>query len=296
VSQRPEIDVVVPFAGELAPLRALVLQLSRLDVGAADSITIVDNRPPGAPEASAAGAGVRIIRAAEQQSSYFARNRGARAGTAEWVLFIDADVKPPQDLLERYFTGARPAERTAVLAGTLIDEPLVGGARPTPAMLYSAGRASMSQANTLRVGTEYAQTANCAIRRTAFEAVGGFRGELRSGGDADICFRLRAAGWAIETREHAVAVHRSRRALRQLLRQRARHGSGAAWLEREYPGSFPRERWLGLAKWTVTSFAAAVAARARGQHDAAVMAFVEPLSMWAFELGRLIPNTTRGGS
>ena len=48
----------------------------------------------------------------------------------------------------------------------------------------------MSQRNTLTGVRPYAQTAHCAVRRSAFEAVGGFREDIRSGGDADLCFRL----------------------------------------------------------------------------------------------------------
>ncbi len=104
----------------------------------------------------------------------------------------------------------------------------------------------MSQANTLGAGHwAYVQTANCAIRRSAFEQVGGFCDEVRSGGDADICFRLRDAGWAIEPRERALVVHSSRRTLGKLLRQRARMGAGAAWLDQRHPGSFPPAAGLG---------------------------------------------------
>jgi GT2 family glycosyltransferase len=123
--------------------------------------------------------------------------------------------------------------------------------------------------------------------------VGGFRPELRSGGDADLCFRLRRAGWELEPRDEAVVVHRSRTTLRKMLRQRVRHGSGARWLDREYPGSFPRRRWLGLAKWTAQSFARAPMKALRGRSDDALLDFVDPLDHWAFELGRLFPNVTR---
>ena len=78
-------------------------------------------------------------------------------------------------------------------------------------------------------------TANCAIRRAAFDEVGGFVETIRSGGDADICFRIRAKGWDIEPRDHAVATHLNRETLKQLVRQSMRHGSGAAWLETMYP-------------------------------------------------------------
>jgi GT2 family glycosyltransferase len=113
---------------------------------------------------------------------------------------------------------------------------------------------------------------------------------VRSGGDADLCFRLRAAGWELEPRDGAAVVHRSRRTMRKLLRQRARHGSGAGWLDREHPGSFPRARRLGLAKWTVESFAAAAVARVRGRRDDALVGIVEPLWVWAFEIGRSFSN------
>lgn len=281
---RPGVDVVVPFAGSEESLRGLVERLRELALAAGDTLTIVDNRPAGAPAVEG------TLPAPERQSSYFARNRGAAAGTNPWLLFLDGDVAPPHDLIDRYFAD-QPAPRTAVLAGGVVDEPLDPSAPQSPIARYSALSAGMSQANTLLDRDwAYAQTANCAVRRAAFDEVGGFRDDLRSGGDADLCFRLRAAGWQIESREHASVVHSSRTTLRKLLRQRARHGAGAGWLEREYPGSFPRARPLGLAKWTAGSFARAAVARARGRRDDALVRAVEPLWVWAFELGRLFPN------
>src|SRR3712207_7575346 len=59
----------------------------------------------------------------------------------------------------------------------------------------------MASENTLD-GTRwaYAQTANAAVRRTAFDAVGGFEERIRSAGDADLCWRVVAAGWELEAR------------------------------------------------------------------------------------------------
>jgi hypothetical protein len=285
--QRPAVDVVLPFAGSADALTDVVARLAGLRLADGDTLTIVDNRPPGAPEVQG------VLRAPELQSSYFARNRGASAGRNPWLLFLDADVDPPPDLLDSYFREL-PAERTGVLAGGVRDEPLDPAEPQPPAARYTMLRESMSQANTLLDGPwAYAQTANCAVRREAFVEVGGFRDHVRSGGDADLCFRLRTAGWEIEAREGAEAVHRSRRTMRKLLRQRARHGSGAAWLAREYPGAFPRARWLGLSKWTLGSFARAAAATARGRRDDALVMAVEPLWVWAFEVGRLFPNDVR---
>ena len=91
----------------------------------------------------------------------------------------------------------------------------------------------------------FAQTANAAVRRKAFEQVGGFEAGVRSGGDADLCFRIRAAGWDLERREQAAVVHRNRQTVPRMLAQRARHGAGAAWLSERWPGALPRAALAG---------------------------------------------------
>lgn len=288
---RPGVDVVVPFVGSAENLAGLLRQLEHLPIGAGDTLTIADNRRGAPPAPADPPNGVRLLRAPDRPSSYHARNRGAAGGAGEWILFIDADVEPPADLLDRYF-GEPPGERTAVLAGAVDDEEVHAGRRPALAARYAMLQGAMSQRNTLSKGCwGYAQTANCAVRRSAFEAVGGFREDVRSGGDADLCFRLREAGWELEPRDAAAVVHHARRTLRDLLRQRARHGSGAAWLEREHPGSFPPKRWPGLIKWTLESEAGAATALARGHRDDAVLGAVDPLCVLAFELGRRVSNS-----
>ena len=115
----------------------------------------------------------------------------------------------------------------------------------------------MSQENTLhdpRWG--YAQTANAAFRRTAFEEVGGFEEHARSGGDADLCFRLRAAGWELVYRPEAMVVHRNRTTLRSLLRQRARHGAGSAWLNRRNPLASMANTCLPGTTWALSAASA----------------------------------------
>jgi mycofactocin glycosyltransferase len=286
VADRDRVDVVIPFAGTQAALEDLSGRAGRIALRPGDTLTVVDNRPDGE-----APADDRVVAARERRSSYYARNRGAARGSAEWIVFVDADVEPAADLLDSYF--ARPLDRrTAVLAGGVVDEPADVTDRSWAAR-YAHLRGRMGQSNTLLPGEwGYAQTANCAVRRSAFDAVGGFRDAIRSAGDADLCFRLRHAGWQLEGRPEAVVVHRSRRTLRSMLRQRLRHGSGIGWLEREYPGSFPRKNPLGLTKWTLQSFARGAVAAARGRSDAALVATIEPLDVWALELGRLFPNKT----
>jgi hypothetical protein len=113
---------------------------------------------------------------------------------------------------------------------------------------------------------------------------------VRSGGDADLCFRLRAAGWTLERRDAAAVIHRARPTVAGLLAQRARHGAGAGWLAERWPGALPRRRWPGLAWRSARQAARGLAAAASGNRGGAVLGLLDGPAVWAFELGRLVPN------
>jgi len=293
VSERPSVDVVVPFAGSAEELADVLEVLRGLLLRPRDTITIVDNRPAAAPALPDPGDRVRLLRAPERQSSYFARNRGAAPGDAPWLVFLDADARPDPGLLDAYFAPP-PADDAGVIAGALID----ADASPEGSLAsrFAAARRPMAQEITVRrAGLGYAQTANCAVRRAAFAAVDGFPEDIRSGGDADLCFRIQGAGWRLEHREAARAVHANRESLTALLRQRARHGAGAAWLEARYPGTFPAGRRLGLLAWAARDIPRAARDYGRGERETARHALVDLAAGWAFELGRHLPNTATAG-
>jgi len=281
---------VLPFKGTDAALDAVVARLAGLATRAGDTLTVADNRP-GARDAERAG-GITIVGAGATRTSYFARNRGAERGAAPWLVFLDADVHPPADLLDRYFE-PEPGPRTGVLAGAVIDEhPDVQ--TDTAANRYAYLKSSMSQEITLADDAwPFAQTANAAVRRAAFAEVGGFEETVRSGGDADLCFRLRAAGWALERRPRAAVTHRNRATIARMLAQRARHGAGAAWLARRWPGALPRRRWPGLALWSARRAVHGLRAAAAHDRDEALLGLLDGPAVWAFELGRLVPNRPR---
>ncbi len=283
------MDVVVPFRGGATALRDLRLRLARLQLRPGDSLVVVDNTPGRRPSQEGVGGGVSVMQAPQLATPGFARNRGAARGTADWLVFVDADVAAPADLLDGYFEPA-PRERTGLLAGGVIDESVPDGG--PAAARYAYLRDFMSQEDTLRFGEwGYPKTANVACRRSAFEAVGGFREHIRAGEDADLTFRMRAAGWAIERRESAAVVHRSRQTVGQFTVQKLCHGSGAAWLDREYPGAFPARRRPGLLWWGVRhAVGGAVSAARSGDRDRLLFALFEPLELIAHELGRSLQN------
>jgi len=248
---RPSVTVIVPFAGSDAELERC--SASMAGVGA-EQLLIEDNRSAG------------------PASSYHARAVAARRATGDWLVFLDADTVPQPGLLDAYFDPP-PGEQTAVLAGGIED----WVEEDTAIARYIAARRKLDQATTLaHPYRPYAQTANCAVRRAAFEAVGGFAGPVRSGGDADLCWRLQDAGWELEPRPAAGVRHRNRATLGALLTQLHRHGSGMQWLDRRYPGSFP----LPAPRELAGRF------KLLGREHGAL----DFLALWARDLGRLHAN------
>jgi hypothetical protein len=289
---REPVDVVIPFSGSARAFEELVVRVRALRLGPGDSLTVVDNSRRGVRDPGSRHAPVRIVAASERQSSYYARNRGAAGGRGTWLLFLDADVEPTPDLIDRYLADA-PESGTGFLVGSVKDIRAAEGEGESIASRYSRLRRLIDQANTLQMHRPYAKTANCLVRRAAFEQVGGFAGNVRSGGDADLCLRLQDAGWAFELRPAAEVAHWSRRRLGALFAQRGRHGSGAEWLEHRYHGfAGPRRGMLGLGRNIAGGAVRALASYCRGDTDSAIVLLLDPISNAAFEIGRRIPNAT----
>lgn len=282
---RPAADVVVPVEADADGLRAVLARMRELVLRDGDTLTVVDNRGVGvdAPE---------VFVAAGTATSYFARNAGAARGRAPWIVFLDADVHPPADLLDRLLGDEPPRAGVGVIAGGVADAPTVHTG--PPAARFAELKAVMSHTSTLGRGPwSFAKTAHAAVRREAFEAVGGFEPGVRSGGDADLSWRLRDAGWTLDARPAALVVHASRTTIPRMLAQQARHGSGSAWLEVRHRGSLPQRGWPGLLWWASRRAASGVVAAARRDRDAAILGLLDGPATIAFELGRRIPNRPR---
>ena len=285
---RPSVDVVIPFLGSRDELEATQRRLEALRLRAGDSLTVADNTPASNRRLDSGG-WVRVLQAADRRTPGFARNRAAARGDAEWLVFLDADVVPSPDLLDRYFAPP-PGPRTALVGGGVIDEE-VSPEAPIAAR-YAYLRGAMSQEDTFSFGEwGYPKSANVACRRSAFEQVGGFREDIRAAEDADLTYRLRAAGWEVERREAASVVHLNRATIRGLLRQKAMWGAGGAWIERTYPGSLPASGGPGLAWWALRETTRGLwRAAGRRDRDAAIFAVLRPLEAVAFEVGRRLSN------
>lgn len=281
------MSVIVPFAGPPESLEQLVGVLMRLTLRDDDEVIVAHNRRPSGHRELRGR--VLVLGAGGLRSPAYARNQAAGIARGRWLVFLDADTTPDHSLVERLFQPP-PGERTSILAGRIED---VGGGTGLLAR-HTLARRPMSQELTLsRPGFGYAQTANCAVRADAFASVGGFVAGARAGEDADLCLRLQKAGWLLEPRHGAVVTHRGRHMLRGRLAQLARHGAGAAWVERRHPGAMPPPRPLALGRRLGSEARATIRELRRGRGEAAAFHALDLLGALAFELGRLAPNRAR---
>ncbi len=184
----------------------------------------------------------------------------------EWLLFLDADCRPRPTLIDDYF-----AERIDPGCGAVAGRVMALEGQDSLVARYARSRGHLSQAAHMRdAHLPYGITANLLVRRAALEELGGFQEGLRSGGDADVCWRLQDAGWTVAYREAAAVEHAHRDRVVALARQAARYSAAIAWMERHRPGSSPRPRvtrrlaragagavaWTVLGRWERAAFKA----------------------------------------
>lgn len=99
-SEAAAVSVVVPAHRADDGLRACLASVFASSPAPGEVIVVVDGEAPGCA-ALAAAAGARVLATAGGEGPAIARNLGAREAAGEVVLFLDADVVAPPDLVGR---------------------------------------------------------------------------------------------------------------------------------------------------------------------------------------------------
>jgi GT2 family glycosyltransferase len=196
------------------------------------------------------------------------RNLGARHAIHDLLLFIDSDCRASPGLLRRYVTTIRAATGTAGLAGpTVVEE------SPT-AVFRIMRRSYLLHGDLERPASggelEWATTSNLLLRRTAFEAVGGFVEKsltVVAGEDVDLGIRLTKQGFTLRAEPDAEVVHDrlSSESLRSVWRRLYGYGRSEQWLTVVHPDRrMPRcNPVVAMGAAAVAALAAAPATRGR---------------------------------
>jgi GT2 family glycosyltransferase len=197
-------------------------------------VVVVDNGSGDRTADAARAGGARVV-SLERPGRAAARNRGAAEAAADRLAFLDADCRPEAGWAE-------------AIDRCLDSAPLVGGpvavstgapARPTE-RFDALWR--FHQERTIREG-RWAASANLAITRAAFDAVGGFDEAYGSAEDVDLCIRAARLGLEIAYCSAAAVTHPASRSMREVLARGLRQGHESTRLHRRLDGEIGRHYW-----------------------------------------------------
>jgi GT2 family glycosyltransferase len=281
---RASVALLVPFRGDDEDAQRTLAAVAAVELLPGDELIVADNSGTGAFARAAAGRdGVRVVDASGERSSYHARNVAAEAATADWLLFLDADCRPPGDLIDR-FLDREITPRCGLIAGGVEGVPEQGSL----VARWSRSRAVLDPVRLSELNPRpFGATANLLVRRAAWEQVGGFQEGIRSGGDAEFCWRVQDAGWSLVNAPEARVAHHHRESVRALARVCARYGAGRAWLNRHRPGSTPRPR---AARGLLRCALAAPLLALSGRFERARFKLVDAVDIAATAAGYLLSN------
>ena len=230
------VTVVVPIRDRTAALGRCLASLGRgqpvvvVDDASADAGTVAD---------VCRAHGARTVRREVNGGPGEARSTGREVVDTDLIAFVDSDCTVPDGWLDGLTW--------------LFADPSVGAVAPRvrPAGPVATGDRVLdrfSRAHSpLDLGPDegevgpdravrYVPTAALVVRRSAFDAVGGFTPGMRVGEDVDLVWRLVESGWRVRYVPSVTVFHVEPDRWTEALARRFSYGTSAAPLARRHPG------------------------------------------------------------
>jgi GT2 family glycosyltransferase len=224
------------------------------------------------------------------QSSYAARNTGARQATGEGLAFFDADQEADPSWLRELIVGWDDL-RYGAFAGKYL---------PMGADTNLAGK-YWHQQEASQFRTEYAEDeipklggGNTLIRRSVFKELGGFDSQMISWGDFDFSYRLKKKGYRVKYNGAALVKHFERTTVKRLLKREYRIGFGRSSFLAKYPEQKESVRgdiWAAIKRTAVGGPALAyglfkpLSGKSRKDHLAMIL--FDMAMRWMYLFGRM---------
>ena len=206
VDVAPTVAVVVPIHRASPAFTRCVEALARFDPAPAELIVVVDGGD-AAVAAQAAAASARVVLLEPRCGPAVARNVGAARASSDVLLFLDGDVVAPPGIVAQVASVFAADRGLSAVIGSYDDHP------DTPGLTarYANLRHHFVHQRAKEVGWTFWGACG-AIRRTAFEEVGGFDEDYATPSIEDIEFgyRLRDAGLRIRVVKDLQITHLKR--------------------------------------------------------------------------------------
>jgi GT2 family glycosyltransferase len=219
-----EFTIVIPVFNMANTIGQCLESITALDYDPdAFEVIVVDNMSTDDTRGIVAKFPVKILDEKVFQSSYAARNTGIAAARGKLIAFTDADCVVDRAWLAEI---AREIgdESFGCFAGEILSSP------PTTLVERFSEHIGLLRQKGPISGWHhrpYAQTANAVYRREVFNRVGFFHPTVKSGGDADIAWRMQSeTQYKIKFVPKAVVYHHHRTDAPALYSQFRRYGTG----------------------------------------------------------------------
>jgi len=207
------LSVVVPVRERPEEIAACVaaVRTAAASAPAAVEIVVVDDASRDGTPQVIEGLGVRFVRLERASGAGAARNAGVAASCAPLLLFVDSDVRLHADAIARVLDRFAEAPDVAAWFGSYDDAPSAPGlvSQYRNLLHHYTHQQAAHEATTFWAGCG-------AVRRAAFEAVGGFD-EEQVLEDVELGLRLRAAGLRIRVDPALQGTHDKRWTLRSMV-------------------------------------------------------------------------------
>lgn len=194
VTCAPRVVVIVPAYGVAHLLAETLTSLQAQHFQNWEAVVVDDGAPDDVATAFAPFAADKRLRLLRTDNGGLAtaRNRAIAVSSAPFIALLDGDDHYQPDYLDRMLAAI---QADATLGFVSCDAVMFGDKR-FAGRRYSEDYAMAGPVTLERVlNRDVAILVASLIRRSAFEAVGGFDGALRSVEDLDLWIRLLAAGW-----------------------------------------------------------------------------------------------------
>ena len=244
IQKRPKFSVIVCTYNGACRIKSCLTALMQLEYSDYEVIVVDDGSQDKTSEIVKTFPEVILISQVSNRGLSAARNLGAKHAKGEIFAYTDDDCQVDKEWLFWLARGFSELGCDACGGPNLApipidgDEAIVNAAPGAPSHVLIADREA-----------EHLPGCHLAVRREAFEAIGGFREDYWiAGDDVDFCWRLEQAGFQMGFQAASFVWHKRRTTLWNYARQQWNYGKAEALLMRDHPERFHRgrgARWKG---------------------------------------------------